>query len=284
MNHGYWQRSWQRLRANRLAVVMMLILITEILVALLAPLLSATLTGYTPDQQDLLRTFAGPRPGHWLGTDQLGRDTLTRLMLGAQVSLGVAALTVIMAATFGTIIGVVAGFYGGWVDTGLMRLVDMLLALPPIFFFIMLSILFRPNAFGLSIVIASISWVSLARLVRAEVLATGHLDFILAARGLGANARRLMVRHVFPATLPIILVAASQTVAQVILAEAALSFLGLGIQPPTPSWGSTITVAQTYFDRAVWLAIFPGVAIFVTVLAVSLLGNAIRDGLDVSLN
>jgi peptide/nickel transport system permease protein len=283
-DHGYWQRSWQRLRANRLGVVMMVIIGVEILIALLAPLISATLTGYAPDQQDLLRTFAGPQPGHWLGTDQLGRDTLTRLIYGAQVSLGIAALTVMMAATFGTIFGIAAGFYGGWVDTVLLRVVDVLLAIPPIFFFIMLSILFRPNAFGLSVVIASISWVSLARLVRAEVLATRHLDFILAARGLGANANRLMVRHVFPATLPIILVAASQTVAQVILAEAALSFLGLGIQPPTPSWGSTITVAQTYFDRAVWLALFAGLAIFVTVLAVSLLGNAIRDGLDVSLN
>lgn len=283
-DQGYWQRSWQRLRANRLGVVMMAVIGVEILVAILAPMLSALLTGYGPDQQDLLRTFAGPQPGHWLGTDQLGRDTLTRLMYGTQVSLGVAALTVLMAATFGTVFGIVAGFYGGWVDTVLMRFVDVLLAIPPIFFFIMLSIMFRPNAFGLSIVIASISWVFVARLIRAEVLATKHLDFILAARGLGANTNRLMVRHVFPATVPIILVAASQTVAQVILIEAALSFLGLGIQPPTPSWGSTITAAQTYFDRAVWLAVFAGLAIFVTVLAVSLLGNAIRDGLDVSLN
>src|SRR5207248_11648904 len=140
--------------------------------------------------QDLVRTFASPGPGHWLGTDQLGRDTLTRLMYGAQVSLGVAALTVALAASFGTLFGIVAGFYGGLIDTALMRFVDVLLAIPPIFFFIMLAILFRPNPVGLSIVIASISWVSVARLVRAEVLTTRNLDFMLAARGLGANAGR----------------------------------------------------------------------------------------------
>jgi peptide/nickel transport system permease protein len=281
---GYWRRSWRRVRANRLALVMAVIIAFEVVVALAAPWFSAVMTGYGPDQQDLVNTFAQPRPGHWLGTDQLGRDTLTRLIYGAQVSLGVAAMTVAMSATFGTLFGIVAGFYGGVLDTVLMRFVDMLLAIPPIFFFIMLAILFRPNPVGLSVVIASISWVSVARLVRAEVLATKHLDFILAARGLGASAGRLMLRHIFPATLPVVLVAASQAVAAVILAEAALSFLGLGIQPPTPSWGSMITTAQTYFARAVWLAVFPGLAIFVTVLAVTLLGNAIRDALDVSLN
>jgi peptide/nickel transport system permease protein len=265
-------------------MLMMFILVAEVLVALAAPWLSATVTGYTPDQQDLVSTFAAPGPRHWLGTDQLGRDTLTRLIYGARVSLGVAALTVALSATFGTVFGIVAGFYGGALDTVLMRFVDMLLAIPPIFFFIMLAILFRPSPIGLSVIIASISWVAVARLVRAEVLGTKHLDFILAARGLGAATRRLMLRHILPATIPVILVAASLAVAQVILTEAALSFLGLGVQPPTPSWGSMITTAQTYFERAVWLAIFPGITIFVTVLAVSLLGNAMRDALDVSLN
>lgn len=281
---GYWSRSWKRLRENRLGSAMGLIVVVEIIIALSAPLLAKYVTHYDPDTQDLVRLFSPPNSQHWLGTDDLGRDTLTRLIYGAQVSLTVASLTVTIAVLVGTVVGVAAGFYGGLLDTLFMRVVDVFLAIPPIFFFIMLSILFRPNVIGISLVVASISWVGLARLVRSEVLATRHLDFVLAARSIGASNWRLMARHIFPATVPVILVMASLAVAQVILTEAALSFLGLGILPPAPSWGNMISAAQQYFGRAVYLAIFPGVAIFITVLAVNVFGNAVRDALDPSLN
>jgi peptide/nickel transport system permease protein len=256
----------------------------EVALAIFAPVLSALVTHYDPNQQDLVRTFAGPGSSHWLGTDQLGRDTLTRLLYGAQVSLGVAGLTVAIAVTLGVAVGVTAGFYGGWVDGVLMRLVDAILAIPPLFFLLLLSILFRPNVLGLAVVIATISWVGVARLVRGDVLATRHLDFVMAARAVGVGDLRLISRHIFPAVVPITLVAASLGVAQVILTEAALSFLGLGIAPPAPSWGNMITAAQTYYGRAVYLAVFPGLAIFVTVLAVNAFGNALRDALDPSLS
>jgi peptide/nickel transport system permease protein len=282
-NQGYWSRSFQRFRENRLAVAMSLFILIEVAIAVAAPLLSRYVTGFEPDQQNLRDTFAAPGSPYWLGTDNLGRDTLTRLIYGAQVSLGVAALTVTMAVTLGTVVGLTAGFFGGWVDQLLMRLVDIILAIPAIFFLIMLAILFRPNPIGLAAIIASISWVSVARLVRSVVLETKHLDFIEAARCVGARRWRIMLSHLLPAVIPIMLVAASLQVAQVILAEAALSFLGLGIQPPTPSWGGMITVAQAYFQRAVWLVIFPGLSIFLTVLAVNLVGDSLRDALDPSL-
>lgn len=277
---GYWMRALRHLRRDRLGTAMGVLILVEIAIAILAPLIARYVTGYDPDAQDLSAAFAGPGPQHWLGTDQLGRDTTSRLIFGAQVSLTVAFLTVALSVTIGTLVGLTAGFYGGWFDTLIMRLVDALLAIPPIFFFILLSTLLRPGVFGLAIVIASISWVAVARLVRAEIISTMGLDYVEAARAVGVRDRRLMIRHVLPAAVPILLVAASLSVAQVILAEAALSFLGLGIQPPAASWGNMISAAQTNFLHALYLAIFPGIAIFVTVLAINVFGNALRDALD----
>ena len=277
---GYWRRSWRHLASNRLGIAMGLVIVFEFVVALSAPLLSAYVLGYDASDQDLTHVFSSPNATHLLGTDQLGRDILTRLVYGAQVSLSVAFLTVAISATIGTTVGLTAGFYGGWFDTLLMRLVDTLLAIPAIFFFIMLSVLLRPGVLGLAVIIGSISWVGVARLVRAEVLTTKHLDFVLAARSVGVRNKRLMLRHILPAAFPVLLVAASLSVAQVVLAEAALSFLGLGIQPPTPSWGNMISAAQTSFVRGIYLAVFPGIAIFATVLAINVFGNALRDALD----
>ncbi len=279
-SQGYWHQSFSRLFTNRLGMAMGGILAFFVLMALTAPLISRFVTGVDADQQDLGSIFTAPSPHHWLGTDQLGRDTLTRLVYGAQVSLGVAALTVLMALALGTVVGIVSGYFGGWVDELLMRFVDMLLAIPAIFFFIMLTILFRPNGAGLAVIIASISWIAVARLVRADVLATKNLDFVVAARTLGASYLRVMARHLLPAVLPTMVVAASLAVGQIILIEAALDFLGLGIRPPTPSWGNMVTAAQIYLTKSVWAAFFPGVSIFLTVLATNILGNAVRDAFD----
>ena len=277
---SYWNESWERLRANRLGMAAGVLILVFALIAVLAPVFSAVLTHYEPQTINLDQTFVRPGASHLLGTDELGRDTLTRLIWGARVSLGVAFLTVAMSLSVGTTVGMVAGYYGGWIDDVLMRLVDTVLAIPAIFLFILMSILFRPNAVTLAAIVASVGWGSVARLVRGEVLSVKQRDFILATRSIGARDSRLMVRHLLPNVLPVLIVAASLGVGQIILIEAALDFLGLGIQPPTPSWGNMLTNAQSYFFHSGFLVAFPGITIFVTVLASNIFGNAVRDAFD----
>src|SRR5437016_5168211 len=218
------------------------------LIAVLAPVFSAVLTHYEPQTIDLSKTFSPPGSGHLLGSDGLGRATLTRLIWGARVTLGVALLTVAVSLTVGTAVGMMAGYYGGWFDDVLMRLVDTVLAIPAIFLFILMSILFKPTPVSLALIIASVGWGQVARLVRGEVLSVKQRDFILATRSIGARHLRLMARHLLPNVLPVLIVAASLGVGQIILIEAALDFLG--------------------------------VMIFVTVLASNVFGNAIRDAFD----
>ncbi len=277
---SYWSESWERLRGNRLGIAAGVLIILMALVAVAAPMISQLITHYGPSQQDLSSTFLHPRPGHWLGSDELGRDTLTRLVYGARVSLGVGFLTVAMALTVGATVGLVAGFYGGLIDDVLMRIVDTVLSIPSIFLFILMSILFRPTAVTLAMIIASVGWGSITRLVRGEVLSVRNRDFMMATRSIGARDLRLILRHLLPNVLPVMIVYASFSVGQVILVEAALDFLGLGIRPPTASWGNMLTNAQTYFFHSAWLVIFPGFAIFVTVLAANIFGNAVRDAFD----
>jgi peptide/nickel transport system permease protein len=277
---SYWNESWERLRANRIGMVAGLLIVVFAAIAVLAPLFSAVLTHYQPQSINLDQTFAKPGWPHLLGTDELGRDTLTRLIWGARVSLGVALLTVAMSLGVGATLGMVAGYYGGWIDDVLMRFVDMVLAIPAIFLFILMSILFRPNAITLAAIIASVGWGNVARLVRGEVLSVKQRDFILATRSIGARDARLMLRHLLPNVLPVLIVSASLGVGQIILIESALDFLGLGIQPPTPSWGNMLTNAQSYFFRSGFLVAFPGITIFVTVLASNIFGNAVRDAFD----
>ncbi|OLC21886.1 MAG: hypothetical protein AUH80_03395 [Chloroflexi bacterium 13_1_40CM_4_65_16] len=268
------------MRANRVGMAAGLLIVVFALIALLAPLFSLVVTHVQPQTINLDDTFFRPGLRHLLGTDELGRDTLTRLIWGARVSLGVAFLTVAMSLSVGTTVGMVAGYYGGWIDDVLMRFVDMVLAIPAIFLFILMSILFRPNAITLAAIVASVGWGSVARLVRGEVLSVKQRDFILATRSIGAGDARLMVRHLLPNVLPVLIVAASLGVGQIILIEAALDFLGLGIQPPTPSWGNMLTNAQSYFFRSGFLVAFPGITIFITVLASNIFGNAVRDAFD----
>jgi len=277
---SYWNESWERLRANRIGIVCGSLILVLALIAIAAPVFSHFLTHYEPFQLDLDNTFQPPGRPHLLGTDELGRDTLTRLIYGGRVTLGVAMLTVALSLSLGTTVGLAAGFYGGWIDDLLMRFVDVVLAFPAIFLFILMAILFRPTPITLAAIIASVGWGGVARLVRGEVLSVKQRDFILATRSIGARDGRLIVRHLLPNVLPVLIVAASLGVGQIILIEAALDFLGLGIQPPTASWGNMLTNSQSYFFHSVWLVYFPGITIFVTVLAANLFGNAVRDAFD----
>ena len=277
---SYWNESWARLRANRIGMFCGALILVLALIAVAAPLFSQFLTHYDPTRQHLADNFRPPGNPYLLGTDELGRDTLTRLIYGGRVTLGVAFLTVALSLTLGTTVGLLAGYYGGWLDDVLMRVVDVFLAIPAIFLFILMAILFHPNAITLAAIIASVGWGGVARLVRGEVLSVKQRDFILATRSIGARDLRLIFRHLLPNALPVLIVAASLGVGQIILIEAALDFLGLGIQPPTPSWGNMLTNAQSYFFHSGWLVVFPGVTIFVTVLASNVFGNAVRDAFD----
>jgi peptide/nickel transport system permease protein len=277
---SYWAESWESLRANGVGMGAGYLILFLAVVAVLAPLISQYVLHTDPTGQDLDSQFLGPGLKHWLGADETGRDTFTRLMWGARVSLGVGFLTVAMQIVLGGGVGLVAGFFAGWLDNLLMRIVDMVLAIPAIFLFILMSILFTPNTLTLSMIIASVGWGAVARLVRGEVLSVRSRDFMLATRSLGASNARLILRHLLPNVLAVMIVAASLNVGQIILAEAALDFLGFGIHPPTPSWGNMLSNAQTYFAHSTWLVIFPGVMIFVTVLAANLFGNAVRDAFD----
>ena len=277
---SYWCESAGRLWSNRLAVACAAYVVLLAAAALLAPLISRYVTHYDPTTQDLSQLFRPPGGRHPLGTDELGRDTLTRLVYGAQVSLTVGFLTAALSLVVGGTVGMVAGYLGGWLDSLLMRLVDVILSIPAIFLFILLSTLLRPNAVTLSFIIAFVGWGNVGRLVRAEALSLRSREFVLATRSIGAGTVRLIVRHLLPNALPVMIVAASLAVGQIILAESALSFLGLGIQPPTPSWGNMLSNAQQYYYHSGWLVLFPGVMIFLAVLAASLLGNAVRDAFD----
>jgi peptide/nickel transport system permease protein len=262
-----------------------LVILSLTLVALAAPVLSHYVFHYSYSSIDLDNTFSKPTAKHWLGTDELGRDTLTRLMYGAQVSLIVAFVGIATLLLIGGTVGIIAGFYGGVVDMLLMRFVDILLSIPSIYLLILISIL---HPFGLSparpgtlaILIAVVSWGGVSRLVRGEVLSVKQRDFMLATRSIGASNLRLMVRHLLPNVLAVMIVAGSLGMGALILTEAALSYIGLGIQPPLPSWGNMLTNSQTYIFNSLWLVTFPGVTIFVTVLCANIFGNAVRDAFD----
>jgi peptide/nickel transport system permease protein len=279
-HRGFWAQAWKSFRTNRVGLVSGALLLTFIVIALLAPVIGQFVTHYSSTAQDLNHPFAAPSHQHLLGSDELGRDTLTRLVYGARASLGIGFLTVVIALTIGVAVGLTASYFGGLIDDLLMRAVDVVLATPAIFLYILMAILFRPSPIVFPFIIASVSWAPLARLVRAEGLSLRHREFMLATESLGAGHARLILRHLLPNTIPVVIVAASLRLGQVILIEAALDYLGLGVQPPTPTWGNMLSNAEIYFSYSVWLVVLPGVAIFLTVIATNLLGNALRDAFD----
>jgi peptide/nickel transport system permease protein len=280
ISRGYWRESAGRLLSDRIGMLSAALLILFGALALGAPLLADHLTHAGPSETDLFHTFASPSSAHWLGTDELGRDTLTRLAYGARVTLGVGVLAVVVQLLIGTLVGLTAGFYGRWVDQLLMRFVDSVLAFPDIFLFMLIAVLIRPTPVALALLMAAVGWADVSRLIRAEVIGLKGQDFVLAARSIGANDARIMFSHILRNAMPTVIVTASLRVGQVILIEAALDYLGLGIQPPTASWGNMLSNAQDYFYHSYWLVVLPGIAIFLTVLATNLLGNALRDALD----
>jgi peptide/nickel transport system permease protein len=254
-----------------------LIILTLITVGtLLAPLI----TPYDPQAQDYTM-LQPPSAAHILGTDDLGRDLFTRILYGARVSLFVGVVTVLISGFVGVTMGILSGYYGGWIDTLLMRYIDLQWAFPNFIIAVYLVAVFGT---GMSNVIVAVSLAFLddfARISRGMVLSIREEDYILSARALGASDKRIMLRHVLPNALAPIIVQATISVSYAILAEAALSFLGLGVKPSTPTWGLIVSDARSFFTRAWWLGVFPGMAIMLTVLSINFLGDALRDILDV---
>lgn len=266
---------WQRLRRNRMAMVGAGIVLIMFLLAVAAPLL-----GRDPGDIDIARRLQPPSWLYPLGTDDLGRDVLTRILYGARISLLVGFVAVGIATLIGIALGAVAGFYGRWVDGLLMRFVDIMLCFPTFFLILAVIAFLDPSIWNIMIIIGLTGWMGVARLVRAEFLSLRERDFVQAARAIGASDTRIIFRHILPNALSPVLVSATLGVAGAILTESALSFLGIGVQPPTPSWGNMLIAGKQTLGTAWWLSVFPGLAILITVLGYNLLGEGIRDALD----
>jgi peptide/nickel transport system permease protein len=267
---------WTRLKRNRMAMTGLALVLGLFVVSVFAPWLAP----YDPNQIDLKQVLMPPSPEHFLGTDTLGRDVLSRIIYGSQVSLKVGFVAVGLATLIGLFIGALAGYYGGWVDSGLMRLVDLMLCFPAFFLILAVIAVLEPSIWNIMAVIGLTSWMGVARLVRAEFLSLREREFVTAARALGAGDTRLILRHMLPNALAPVMVSATLGVAGAILTESALSFLGLGVQPPTPSWGNILTAGKDNIEIAWWLSVFPGLAILVTVMSYNLLGEGIREAID----
>ncbi|OFX26832.1 MAG: ABC transporter permease [Armatimonadetes bacterium RBG_16_67_12] len=272
-------RMVARLRRNRLAVVALSVMVLIHLAVALAPWLAPS----DPETVSLADRLQAPGARRWLGTDEYGRDVLTRLLYGGRVSLAVGLTSMIASMVLGVVVGAIAGYAGGVTDGLLMRLTDGMLSVPLFFIALMALALLGATMLNLVLVIALSSWMTVARVVRAEVLRTRELEYVQAARAIGASGARILARHVVPQSIPSITVAATLGVAYAVLLETSLSFLGLGVQPPAPSWGNMLSGARGYLRTVPGLAVFPGIMIFITVLCYNWFGDGLRDAIDPTL-
>ncbi|MDQ0340606.1 peptide/nickel transport system permease protein [Caldalkalibacillus uzonensis] len=273
-----WLIIISRFFQNKLAVAGLVCLILIILAVSFAPYL----TPYEPHKQDLTNRLQPPSAEHWLGTDHVGRDIFTRILYGGRVSLMVGFSAMAIMITIGTLVGAIAGYYGGRIDAILMRTVDVFISFPSIFLLITLVAFLQPGLSTIIFVLAIFGWMGTARLVRGEFLTLKKREFVLAARTTGMSNVRIIFSQILPNAMGPIIVAATLGVGSIIMTESTLSFLGLGVQPPTPSWGNMLTDAQsvTIFRTAWWYPTFPGLMILITVLAFNFVGEGLRDALD----
>jgi oligopeptide transport system permease protein len=272
-----WQDAGRRLTRNRLAVVGAVILVIILLACLLGPWLSP----YGYEQQDLVLGAAAPSQAHWLGTDIFGRDLLTRILHGGRISLMVGLIATAVALLIGVTWGAVAGYLGGRTDAVMMRIVDILYALPFMIFVVLLMVVFGRSMLLLFLAIGAVEWLTMARIIRGQVQALKQQEFVEAAVSLGLSRAAIITRHVIPNALGPLIVYTTLTIPAVMLLEAFISFLGLGVQPPASSWGSLISDGVETMEEYPWLLIYPGLALSVTLFALNFLGDGLRDALDV---
>ena len=271
-------RLWVRLRRDPRALLGIAVVVLIGAAAILAPLLAR----HDPTSIDLVSRLQRPSAAHWLGTDVQGRDIWARLVYGARVSLAVGVISLCIALLLGVTLGLIAGYYGRWVDELVMRLADVTLAFPTLLLLIAMVAALQPSLAVVFATIGIVGWAGMARLVRGQVLVVRQLEYVQAVRALGARDWRILLRHVLPNVIAPVVIAATLGIAGAIMAEAALSFLGLGVQPPTPSWGAMIADGRdlSQLRNAPWTSLFPGLAIGASVLGFNLLGDALRDALD----
>ncbi|HHO76477.1 MAG TPA: ABC transporter permease [Deltaproteobacteria bacterium] len=265
-----------RILRDKLAVTGLIIVLSFFMLSLLTPYIAP----YDPNIIDVDNILEPPSSQHLFGTDDLGRDVFTRMLFGAGISLKVGFVAVGIAVLIGVILGAVAGYYGGWIDIIIMRFVDIMLCFPSFFLILAVIAFMEPSIFNIMAVIGLTSWMGITRLVRAEFLTLKERDFVLAEKAMGAGNTRIIFVHILPNAMAPVLVAATLGIASAVLVESALSFLGIGVQPPTPSWGNILTQGQSVLGIAWWLSFFPGMAILITVLGYNLLGEGIRDAID----
>ena len=276
--------AWYHFRKHKLALTGLGVLSLLVIGTLVVP----AVTRYDPGKTSILDKYLPPSPQHIMGTDGLGRDMFIRAMDGGRISLAIGLLAMVLAISMGTVVGSIAGYYGGMIDNILMRVADLMLTMPTLFVAILLTQLLRAGVIPflqagivpIILVVAITSWMGVARLVRASFLSLKEKEFVEAARCCGAGNRRIMLRHILPNAMSPIIVAATLRVGAAIITESGLSYLGFGVQPPTPTWGNMLKNAQSEMDYAPWTAIFPGLLIFLTVIAVNYIGDGLRDALD----
>jgi len=280
---GLWSNAWYRLRRDRLTMAAFAILLVLVLVSISAPLLAQFVFQFRFEQQNLLRAYGTPTldpPAYLLGADELGRSQVVRLLYGGQVSLFVGFVGALVNLTIGVVVGLTAGYLRGRTDDVITWFITTLNSIPLLFLLLIISAVFSPNALTLTLTIGLLFWTGISLYVRGQTFALREREFVVAARTIGATTSRIMFRHILPNVLPLIFVLAAIDVGGIILAESALSYLGLGITPPTPSWGNMLSNAVSYSVRAWWLVVSPGAMIFLTVLSLYLIGDGLRDALD----
>jgi peptide/nickel transport system permease protein len=273
---SYKRIFWERFSSNQLAIAGGVIVVSLFITAIFAP----HIVPYDPSFINTKVALMPPSLLHPFGTDDLGRDVFSRMVYGSRISLTVGLVAVGIATVIGLLVGSVAGYFGGWVDNLLMRLVDIMLTIPTFFLILAVIAFLSPNIYNIMIVIGVTGWMGVARLARAEFLALKERDFVTAARALGVGDAGIIFRHILPNAMSPVLVSVTLDVAGAILTESALSFLGIGVQPPTPSWGNILTLGKDNIEFAWWLSVFPGFAILITVMGYNLLGEGMRDALD----
>ncbi|OCS87013.1 nickel transporter permease [Caryophanon tenue] len=273
---GPWKEGWRRFRKNKIALVGAAIVAFVVFLALFGPFIAPQ----GVNEQDLTKRLLPPSGEHWLGTDDFGRDIFSRIILGARISIAVGFFSVIISIVVGTFLGVVAGYYGGWLDTIISRIFDILLAFPSILLAIAIVSILGPSLQNALIAIAIINIPNFGRLVRSKVLSIKQEEYIMAAKAIGMKNNRILWRHILPNSMTPVIVQGTLAIATAIIEAAALGFLGLGAQIPTPEWGKMLADARIYLLNAPWTIVFPGLAIMITVLGFNLMGDGLRDALD----
>jgi peptide/nickel transport system permease protein len=267
---------WSNLRRHKLALISFGVIGVMTAACAAAPILA----GYDFDVIDLGSIREAPSTEHWMGTDDLGRDLFTRVLYGGRISILIGVVSALIGTLLGSTVGALAGFYGRWIDNVLMRVTDVVYSIPTLPLLIVLASYTAASAGSMALVIGFLSWMTTARVVRGEVLSIKEMAYVEAARSLGATHSRIILHHILPNTVGPIVVGATLTVGNAIIVESSLSFLGLGVQPPTPTWGNMLMDAQATMATSPWLTIFPGVAILLVVLAVNFIGDGLQDALD----